>query len=726
MSKSVILAEKPSVGKDIARVLGCDKQGKDFMEGKKYIVTWAFGHLVTLAEPETYDSSYKTWKLEDLPMLPDKLKLSVIPKTGKQFSVVKRQLHRNDVKDIIIATDAGREGELVARWIIDKARVKKPVKRLWISSVTEKAIKQGFQNLKDGRKFHSLYEAAQARSEADWYVGMNATRALTTKFNASLSCGRVQTPTLAMVARREREVASFTPDEFYQIRTAAKNGTTFWWRHPKNNDTRIFSKEKKDRILQKIQNEDMVIKKVEKKKKHDANPSLFDLTELQREASSRFGYSAKETLNVLQRLYERHKVLTYPRTDSRYLSSDIKSTLKDRLKACDTGNFSKHVLTIKKNSWMLSSSMINDKKVSDHHAIIPTEEPPRLFDMTSKEKKLYELVVQRFLAGFFPTAQFEQTVIEGHINDETFAAKEQRMLRSGWKAVYQGGSEQQHNKFSRFTENEKIRIVEAAAEKGETAPPSRFNEGTLLSAMENPSRFMAGEDKQLVHTLKTKGGIGTVATRADIIEKLLNSQLLEKRGKSLFTTLKGRQLLDLVPDELKSPTLTAEWEQKLEDIERGKLHRQAFISDMKGYAKDVVQNIKSSTKSFKHDNITGTPCPKCGKLLLEVNGKYGKRKVCQDKACGYKKNISKITNARCPQCKKKMELRGEGEGQIFVCRCGYKEKVSSFNKRRQKEKQNKASKHDVKKYLKHQQDDEMKNPALAEALQNLKQKNDKK
>ncbi|RSL31689.1 DNA topoisomerase III [Salibacterium salarium] len=725
MSKSVILAEKPSVGKDIARVLGCTQQKNGYIEGAKYIVTWAFGHLVTLAEPETYDEKYKTWRLEDLPMLPANLKLAVIKKSGKQFSTVKQQLHRNDVNEVIIATDAGREGELVARWVLERANVKKRIKRLWISSVTDQAIKKGFQQLHDGQKFSSLYKAAQARAEADWYVGMNATRALTTKFNASLSCGRVQTPTIAMVAEREKEINEFRPETYYQVKAKAENGVSFWWKDEKSGNARIFSNEKTEKLLEQVKNKKAVITSVENKEKQQGPPLLFDLTELQRECNQRFGYSAKETLNALQRLYEAHKVLTYPRTDSRYLSSDLTGTMKERLHASDVPPFSKFVLKINQQNLSIAKQMINDKKVSDHHAIIPTEEPPRFSNMSDKEKKIYELVVTRFIAAFFPDEKRVETEVKADIEKETFTAKGQTIKQAGWKEVYQTDKTQDKNEgLPAMKEGETITIVKSGSDQGETKPPSPLTEANLLSAMENPTRFMKGEDKQLVQTIKNTGGIGTVATRADIIEKLQNSSLLEKRGKTLHLTSKGKQLLDLVPDELKSATLTAEWEQQLDEIEKGKLDKNEFIGQMQKYAADVVADIKHSSKSFKHDNITGTPCPECGKLLLEVKGKRGKMKVCQDKSCGYKKNISKTTNARCPKCKKQMELRGEGDGKLFVCKCGYKEKESSFVERRNKEKRDKASKQDVKKYLNNQEQEEMNNPALAEALQKFKKGND--
>ncbi|MDQ0300749.1 DNA topoisomerase-3 [Salibacterium salarium] len=721
MSKSIVLAEKPSVGKDIARVLGCTQQKNGYIEGSKYIVTWAFGHLVTLAEPETYDTKYKTWRLEDLPMLPSQLKLAVIKKSGKQFNTVKQQLYRNDVKDVIIATDAGREGELVARWVLEKTNVKKNIKRLWISSVTDQAIKKGFQQLHDGQKFSSLYKAAQARAEADWYVGMNATRALTTKFNASLSCGRVQTPTIAMVAEREKEIKEFRPDTYYQVKAEAENGVPFWWKEEKSGSTRTFSKEKTDKLLDKVKNKKAVITSVVNKEKQQGPPLLFDLTELQRECNQRFGYSAKETLSALQRLYEVHKVLTYPRTDSRYLSSDLKGTMRERLNASDVPPFSKFVLKINKQNLSISKQMINDKKVTDHHAIIPTEEPPKFPDMSDKEKKIYELVVTRFIAAFYPAEHRVETEVQATIENETFIAKGQTVKTLGWKEVYQTDNKQHQNEgLPDMKENDSISIIKSNVEHGETKPPSPLTEANLLSAMENPSRFMKGEDKELLETIKNTGGIGTVATRADIIEKLQNSFLLEKRGKTLHLTSKGKQLLDLVPDELKSATLTAEWEQQLDEIEKGNLDKKVFVGNIKKYASDVVEDIKHSSKSFKHDNVTGTPCPECGKLLLEVKGKRGKMKVCQDKSCGYKKNISKITNARCPKCKKQMELRGEGEGKLFVCKCGYKEKESSFVDRRNKEKRDKASKQDVKKYLNNQQQEEMTNPALAEALKKFK------
>src|SRR5690625_1818027 len=387
MSKIVVLAEKPSVGRDLARVLNCTKKGNGFLEGQKYIVTWALGHLVTLATPDMYDDKYKTWRMEDLPMVPNHLRTVVISKTGKQYNTVKSQLNRKDVNEIIIATDAGREGELVARWIIDKARVNKPIKRLWISSVTDKAIQDGFKKLQPGKKYENLYASAVARSEADWYVGLNATRALTTKFNAQLSSGRVQTPTLGMIAAREKEIREFKSQTYYGIQAKVPGGVIYTWHDAKNN-TRTFSKEKAELLLDSLRRKPLVINRVERKTKKKYAPQLYDLTELQRDANRLFGFSGKQTLSLMQRLYEHHKVLTYPRTDSRVITTDIVPTLKERLEACGVDQYARQAQVIlRKGIKKLPKSVVDNAKVSDHHAIIPTEETVYLSNLDAKERR---------------------------------------------------------------------------------------------------------------------------------------------------------------------------------------------------------------------------------------------------------------------------------------------------------------------------------------------------
>lgn len=724
MSKSVVLAEKPSVARDIARVLGCNKKGNGYLEGTQYIVTWALGHLVTHADPEQYDNSYKEWKLEDLPIIPQPFKLVPIKQTMKQFNAVKALLSRADVKNIIIATDAGREGELVARWILEKAKCHKPVKRLWISSVTDQAIQKGFRELKDGKAYEHLYQAAVARAEADWVVGINATRALTVKYNAQLSTGRVQTPTLAMIAEREKQIREFKPKTFYGLQALTTEANYTWVFGP-NKQTQNFNKDEVDQVFNKLKDtHDGTIVSIQTTPKKQQAPSLFDLTELQKEGHRRFGWSAKETLTTLQALYERHKVVTYPRTDSKHLSSDMKSTLKERVKAVEIPPYRSVVNTILRLPQVApQKGVIDDARVSDHHAIIPTEVTPVLQNLSDKERKLYDLIVKRFLAVFLGSFSYDQTTITLDVAGESFIARGKTIRDEGWKRVYQQDDEEEsESTLPPVQKGDNIDIRAINMTQGDTKPPARFNEGTLLAAMENPTAFMSGESKEIIQTIGETGGLGTVATRADIIEKLFNSFVIEKKGKDIFTTSKGKQLLELVPDDMKSPSLTGEWELRLTKIAKGTLKKEIFIKDMVSFSKAVVSQIKQSNQKFKHDNVTGKTCPDCGKNLLEVNGKRGKMLVCQDRTCGHKKQIAVQTNARCPVCHKRLEMRGEGEGKLFVCKCGHREKLSAFEKRRESSGGAKANKRDVQKYLKQQ--DEPENTAMAEALKKLLQKND--
>lgn len=718
MSKSIVLAEKPSVARDIARVLGCNKKGNGFLEGSTYIVTWALGHLVTHADPEGYGNEYKEWKLEHLPIIPDPFKLVPIRQTMKQFNTVKAQLKRNDVKEIIIATDAGREGELVARWILEQTKCRKPIKRLWISSVTDKAIKDGFNHLKDGRAYENLYEAAVARAEADWVVGINATRALTVKYNAQLSTGRVQTPTLAMVAEREKQIRDFKPKSFYGLQ-AITESARFTWQNEAG-QTQSFDKSAIEKLLDRLDRvQTGKVIDVKTTPKSQPAPSLFDLTELQKEAHRRWSWSAKETLSTLQNLYERHKAVTYPRTDSKHLTTDMVETLKDRIQAVDIGPYRKSVQSLLRSGAIKpQKGVVDNNRVSDHHAIIPTEETPIVQNLSDKEKRLYDLIVKRFLAVFFGPFRYDQVTAELSVDGETFKAKGRTITDEGWKKVYTTDEEEvDTDALPAFKKGDEIDIRAIVMTDGQTKPPARFNEGTLLAAMENPVQFMQGESKDLIKTLGETGGLGTVATRADVIDRLFSSFVIEKKGNDIYTTSKGRQLLELVPEDLKSPALTADWEQKLTKIAKGQLKKTIFMKDMIAFSKQTVHEIKTDEKQFKHDNVTGKSCPDCGKLLLEVNGKRGKMLVCQDRECGHRRNVSTLTNARCPVCKKKLELRGEGEGRIFVCKCGHREKLSAFEKRRAKSGGKKADKRDVQKYMKKQE--EPVNTAMADALKKL-------
>lgn len=555
------------------------KKTNTYIEGKDYIVTWALGHLVTLADPEQYDEQYKTWNMDTLPMLPEHWKLVVIKQTGRQFHAVKELIFRKDVSDIIIATDAGREGELVARWILDKAGNQKPLKRLWISSVTDKAIREGFQNLRPGKSYEPLYRAAVARAQSDWVVGINATRALTCKYNAQLSCGRVQTPTLAMIAAREEEIRTFKPVPYYGLK-AAVGGITFTWTDARSGSSRSFDKDRIQAIKQ-ASAPSLLVTDVRKKLKKTFAPALYDLTALQREANQKFGFSAKQTLNIMQRLYENHKVLTYPRTDSRYLTTDIVPTLKERLKACAVGPYSKIAGRLSMQKLQANKSFVNDSKVSDHHAIIPTEQFVQLDHMSNEERKIYDLVVRRFLAVLSPACEYEETSISGTIGEERFSAKGNFIKSAGWREVYESGytdgedEDEEQTTFSQISlpdvqKGETLPVTALTITEGKTKPPACFTEGTLIAAMENPVKYLKHKDKDVVKTLGETGGLGTVATRADIIEKLFNSFLMEKKGNEIHITSKGKQLLSLVPSDLKSPELTASWEMRLQRSQKEK------------------------------------------------------------------------------------------------------------------------------------------------------------
>ena len=726
--KSLVIAEKPSVARDIARVLHCNQKGNGILEGKEYVVTWALGHLVTLADPEEYDKKYVKWDMETLPMMPEKMKLVVIRQTSKQYQAVKAQLFRKDIGDIIIATDAGREGELVARWILDKSGCRKPIRRLWISSVTDKAIRDGFHNLKDGREYDNLYRAAVARAEADWLVGINGTRALTCRHNAQLSCGRVQTPTLAIIARREAEIRKFQPEEYYGV-TLQAGGIQWTWKDTRSGSYRTFQKDCAEDIRKNISDGVLEITSVAKKPKKTYAPGLYDLTTLQREANQKYGFSAKETLNIMQRLYENHKVLTYPRTDSRYIGKDVVPTIKERLKACGTGPYRKLAGVLISKPIQTNGSFVDDKKVSDHHAIIPTEQFVQLDHMTNEERKIYDMVVRRFLSVLYPAFEYEQTSLEAKAAGQTFAANGKTVISAGWKAVYEEGMQEEDTednalkdqKLPVFRQGEKIHIDSVRLTNGKTKPPAHFTEATLLAAMENPVKYMSTKDSQAAKTLGETGGLGTVATRADIIEKLFHTFLMEKRGNEIYLTSKAKQLLELVPEDLKKPELTADWEKKLSDISKGKLKQKVFLDGIREYTEKIVGEIKTGTGTFRHDNLTNKICPNCGKRLLAVNGKNSKMLVCQDRECGYRETISRTTNARCPKCHKRMEMLVKGKEETFVCACGYKEKLSSFQARRAKEGAG-VNKRDVQKYLKKQQKEaaEPVNNAFAQALAGIK------
>ena len=470
--------------------------------------------------------------------------------------------------------------------------------------------------------------------------------------------------------------------------------------------------------------------RIEEKTKKSMAPGLYDLTTLQREANQKYGFSAKETLNIMQRLYENHKVLTYPRTDSRYIGKDIVPTIRERLKACGIGAYRKLAGALMNKPVQANSSFVDDKKVSDHHAIIPTEQFVQLDHMTNEERKIYDMVVRRFLAVLYPPFEYQQVTMEAKAAGETFAASGKVVKSQGWKEVYEGGDQEESEedeeklkdqRLPKMQTGQKLKVLRAALNTGKTKPPARFTEATLLAAMENPVKFMETRDKEAVKTIGETGGLGTVATRADIIEKLFHSFMMEKKGNEIHITSKAKQLLELVPEDLKKPELTADWEMKLSQIAKGKIRQGDFLHEIRDYTCEIVDEIKSGEGTFRHDNLTNKVCPRCGKKLLAVNGKNSKMLVCQDRECGYRETISRTTNARCPKCHKRMEMYVKGKEETFICACGYKEKLSAFQARRKKEGAG-VGKRDVQNYLRRQQKEanEPVNNAFAQALSGIK------
>lgn len=718
MAKTLVLTEKPSVAKDIARVLGCKRSGNGCIVGDKYIVTWALGHLVTLADPEAYDDKYKSWRMEDLPMLPGRMKLVVIGQTSKQFKAVSSLLSSAEVSDIVIATDAGREGELVARWIIQKANCRKPMRRLWISSQTDKAIKEGFASLKPSSQYDNLYRSAQCRAEADWLVGLNVTRALTCKHNAQLSAGRVQTPTLAMIVRREEDILRFRPKDYFTVKADFGEYTALY--KDGKGQARFADAAAAKEVADSVRGKRGVLSEVKKVYRFKAPPAAYDLTELQRDANKKYGYSAKQTLSLMQSLYETHKLLTYPRTDSRYITKDVAATLPERLRAIAIGPYKDAASAVLHSKPLQTKYIVNDAKVTDHHAIIPTEQYVDLNKLSREERHIYDLVVRRFIAVLSAPFEYDEVQVKITVGKYNFYTKGQSVKSAGWKAVYDSTLADDDDdsepdlaaqRLPALSQGAAVAVKEVRVCAGKTSPPARYTEATLLTAMENPASQV--EDGRLRDALKTAGGLGTPATRADIIEKLFNSFYIERRGREIFPTSKGRQLIGIVPPDLKSAELTAKWEQQLSLIAEGKANDRKFIEEMRGYASSLVQAVKSSTAEYKHDNMTREPCPQCGKYLLEVNGKKGKMLVCQDRDCGYRKSISVITNARCPECHKKLEMRGEGDKKAFFCVCGYREKLSDFEKRKES---SGAGKRDVAKYMQQQAKQKPAGNALADQL----------
>ncbi|MBT2285998.1 DNA topoisomerase III [Paenibacillus polymyxa] len=655
--KTLVLAEKPSVAREIARVMGARDKHKSYMEGPKYIVTWALGHLVGLAEPEDYDKKYATWNLEDLPILPDRTKLKVLRETNHQYKAVQQLMKRQDVGELVIATDAAREGELLARWIMQMAGWKKPFKRLWISSQTDKAIKDGFASLKPGGQFDRLYESARCRAEADWMIGLNVTRALTVRFNAQLSAGRVQTPTLGMIMDRENEINGFRSQE-YETLTADLGGFQAVWRAA-GGDSRIFDPQETQKLKERVDGRKGAIAQVKKSEKVEPHPLAYDLTELQRDANRKYGFSAKQTSNVLQRLYEQHKLVTYPRTDSRYLTSDMTATLKERLDSVAIGPYASLARPLLRKNLNITKRIVDDSKVTDHHAIIPTEQTVLLNQLNPEERKLYDLIVRRFISLFYPAAKYDSVAITVQVGNDSFHVKGTTVKESGWREVYGGDySDDDDDRADDAADHERallpdvqqgqsVTVQRCHIKSGRTMPPKRYTEAALLSQME-------------------KHGLGTPATRADIIEKLVSSDTIDRQGNSMHPTGKGKQLIELAAPQLRTPDLTARWEAELERIARGQGKPGPFLDGIRSMAKELVSTVKGSKAEYKPHNVSNSHCPDCNARLLEKKGKRGKFLVCPTEDCGYRRSAEKrLSNRRCAQCHKKMEIK-EGKAGLYV------------------------------------------------------------
>ena len=702
--KSVVLCEKPSVARDIARNLGAKNNKNGCLEGDKYVVTWALGHLVTLQTPDKY-KEFSNVSLENLPMIPKYMKTEIIKKTFKQYKIIETAVNRKDVNEVIIATDAGREGELVARYILEKANCKKKVKRLWISSVTDKAIKDGFKNLKAGDDYLGLYYSGVARANADWLVGINASRALTLKYNASLNCGRVQTPTLQMVFEREEKIKSFVPREYYTFE-AVVDGIRFNCGESEYNFTNA------EKFVSDNKNKTINFDKVEVKIKTSIPKPLYNLTDIQQAASALFGLSPKQTLNIIQRLYESHKVLTYPRTDSRYLTTDMKNTLADRLRAIG-GDYKEITAKLLREKDFNTKRIINNSKVSDHHAIIPTEQKPNYMSLSDTELKIYNLVVTRFLENLLPDYKYEETSYSFKLDNKVFTAKSTKVIQLGFKELSRSEIEDKKISFS----TKEFSLDSLQYNKKQTTPPSYYTEGSLIYAMENPFEFVDDDNERKI--LKQTNGIGTVATRADILEKLFTNDYLVLDNGRIKTTNKAKQLLNLVPKNLKSPSLTATWEKQLDNIAKNKLSKDKFLKDIKDYTRECILEIKDSQDKFKHDNISGKKCEECGSYMLEVDKKGTKMLKCSSPTCRNRKVISRLTNLRCDNCHKKMTLFGSGENSTYRCVCGNSLKQKEVDKRIKNNKKDKASRVDMKKYMKQES---LENNALRDKLLGLKLK----
>lgn len=649
------------------------------------IVTWALGHLLGLKMPEDLNKEWQSWQMETLPMIPKNLGIKPLPKTGHQLKAIKQLATRKDVDEVVIATDAGREGELVARWILEYVHFNKPVKRLWISSQTDKAIKDGLKHLKPAKEYDALYASALARAKADWLVGLNVTRALTVKYQDNLSAGRVQTPTLALVRDQEKKIEQFRPQTYFTIHLAVANEQA---KMIQKNQFALKKIEEAQALVKTLSQSNGTVTEIQEKLKTEPAPLPYDLTEIQREANQRHGYSAKKTLSLVQSLYETHKIVTYPRTDSKYLTNDMKSTMKERLQA--VSDFAPEVkLYLKNGAVVKQTKVFQDSKVTDHHALLPTENRPRYEKLSNEEQKIYQMIVTRFLTLFAEPHKVSQTKITVNFGKEIFVFRQNRVVQAGWKkSAEETVNEVEWKKGQRITPNFTIK-------KELSAPPKPLTEASLLGFME-------------------KYSLGTPATRAEIIEKLIKSELMERTPAGLQVSPKGKQLLELVNPSLVTPELTESWEKDLEAIAAGKKQAGQFLQGIEKETKRLVQEIKTSKQSYQDFSITQKKCPECGSNLREKNTRDGKIYVCTNADCSYRRRKDpKVSNHRCPQCHRKMEIIEGKNGAYFRCKYdGTTEKMLG-----KKEQKKKMTKHEERRLMKkYSQAEEPEESPLAAAL----------
>ena len=632
---TLVLAEKPSVARDIARVLGAREKGENCLIGKDYVVTWALGHLVTLKEPQELDERYTRWKKEDLPILPARMETKVIKKTRSQFLTVKKLMNDKETGDIICATDSGREGELIFRYIYEQAGCRKPVRRLWISSMTDEAIRAGFDSLRPSADYDALYASARCRADADWLIGMNATRAYTIRYGVLLSIGRVQTPTLSMLVRRRREIDAFVPQVYYLVN--ADFGDYKGVYIDAKGEKKIAAEEDAQAIAARVRGQQASVLEATREHKSLPPPLLYDLTTLQREANAQFGFTAKKTLETAQKLYEQHKLLTYPRTDSRYLSHDMLGKVQSTLAAYD-GALQPLGEKALEYGVRMSKRIFDDAKLTDHHAIIPTGKKAANLSLTADERRLYELVAKRLAAVFYPNYEYDALRVVTSCGQDRFLSTGQTVTQEGWKAVYAGEQASGARRTGKKKEDEQPlpdlhpgdeRVCrDAKVAQDQTKPPKEYNDASILLDMEHAGRQI--EDEELREQMKDCA-LGTPATRAAIIERLISVGYVSRRGKNLTATEKGVHLIEAVPQEIASPETTGRWERALAEIARGSDGEQRFREGIARLAAFLVQNASGAPDvafapeerrgRTKRVPTLGVACPLCGKGKVAENSK---------------------------------------------------------------------------------------------------------